>query len=174
MTKTTDKQVMIAKRPFRLGSTQVEDVMTDVLPEPINSHFVVVCQRRYPPKQVIQALTGLDRADFTSHQARRVLMNLGFAVGRKPASLREDLPGARSSPPRRDSAELNGDDAESELLATLRELPGQWVATKGDELLVAANTPHDVVSWLAQHHQRADSMFRVPEDALAASGLAPL
>jgi hypothetical protein len=67
-----------------------------------------------------------------------------------------------------------GNPPESELVATLRELPGQWVATKGQELLVAASTPHDVVSWLAQNHLKADSMFRVPEDELAASGLAPL
>jgi hypothetical protein len=172
MAKTTDTRVVIAKRPFRLGSAQVEDVMTDVLPEPINSHFVVVGQRRYPPKQVIEELTGLDRADFTTHQARRVLMNLGFAVGRKPAPPGSDL--RISRPLRRDPSELSADDADGGLLATLRELPGQWVATKGDELLVAAHTPHDVVSWLAQHHQRADSMFRVPEDELAASGLAPL
>jgi hypothetical protein len=176
MSETTDKRVMIAKRPFRIGWAQVEDVMTGVLPEPISSHFVVVGQRRYPPKQVIGELTGLDRADFTTHQARRVLMNLGFAAGRKPR-LEPARVGAdpRSQPasrvPRPPAAELSTDGG---LTAMLRELPGQWVATKGDELLVAASTPHAVVSWLAQQHLKADSMFRVPEDELAASGLAPL
>ena len=172
MAKTTDSQVVIAKRPFRLGAARVEAVMKGLLPEPISSHFVVIGQRRYPPKQVIGELTGLDRADFTTHQARRVLMNLGFPVGRKPARLEADR---RSQPQRRPpqpaAAELG---AEAELVATLREIPGQWVATKGEELLVAASTPHDVVSWLAQNHLKADSMFRVPEDELAASGLAPL
>jgi hypothetical protein len=48
------------------------------------------------------------------------------------------------------------------------------VAVADDEVLVAAPTPHAVVSWLAQHGRKADSMFRVPEDELAASGLAPL
>jgi hypothetical protein len=48
------------------------------------------------------------------------------------------------------------------------------VAVKDEELLVAAPTPKEIVGWLARHDRRADSMFRVPEDELALSGLAPL
>jgi hypothetical protein len=152
---------MIAKRPFRLRREAVERAMRGILPEPISSHFVVVGHRRFPPKQVIGELTGLDRADFTTHQARRVLMNLGFQVGRRPA------PAGR--------VRSSGSTArERGVAAALRPHIGQWVATKGDEVLVAAATPQDVVGWLAQHHQRADSMFRVPEDDAAGSGLAPL
>jgi len=171
MAKTPEKRGVSAKRPFRLGRAQVERAMNGILPEPIARHYVVIGHRRYPPKQVIGELTGLDRADFTSHQARRVLMNLGFGVGRKPrqrpaSAVRGRVARAVSAP-----EETTG---QARLAETLRELPGQWVATRGDELLVAAATPYAVVSWLAQHHQKADSLFRVPEDELAASGLAPL
>jgi hypothetical protein len=48
------------------------------------------------------------------------------------------------------------------------------VAIKDDDVLHATATPHDLVGWLARHGQSADSMFRVPEDDVAASGLAPL
>jgi hypothetical protein len=57
---------------------------------------------------------------------------------------------------------------------TLEPFVGQWVATKGTEVLVAAPDPRTVVGWLAEHGKQADSMFRVPSEQLEASGLAPL
>ncbi len=63
--------------------------MRGVLPEPISIHYAVIGARRYPPKQVIGLVTGIDRADFTTHQARRVLMGLGFAAGRRPSGVAE-------------------------------------------------------------------------------------
>jgi hypothetical protein len=56
----------------------------------------------------------------------------------------------------------------------LRPLAGQWVAIKGDDVLYAAASPQELVRWLGQHGQKADCMFRVPENELAATGLAPL
>lgn len=50
---------------------------------------------------------------------------------------------------------------------------GQWVAVKDDDVLVAADTPAAVLAWLTQHHQTADSMFRVPDNEAAAGGAAP-
>jgi hypothetical protein len=168
MPETSLRTVRIAHQPFRLAPSHVVNAMDGVLPEPITSHYVVVGTRRYPPKQVIGELTGLDRADFTTHQARRVLMNLGFPVGRRRAT---SGPGP---PPRARPRTESGNELEPDLNQLLSQLPGQWVATKGDELLVAATTPHAVVSWLSRNDRRADSMFRVPEDEVAASGLAPL
>lgn len=133
--------------------------MRDVFPEPVLSHFVVIDGRRYPPKQVISQIAGLDRADFTTHHARRVLMRLGFPVGRR-ASVPKPIG------PHEDGSESRGAEA-------LRGLAGQWVAMKGDHVLIAAGSPAEVVGWLSQHGVQADSMFRVPEDELAASGLAP-
>ncbi len=37
----------------------------------------------------------------------------------------------------------------------------------------ATESPQELVAWLGRHGQKADSMFRVPEDELAATGLAP-
>lgn len=177
MPETYLKEVTIAKQRFELRRDRVERMMRQVLPEPLTSHYVVIGRHRYPPKQAISLVTGLDRADFTSHQARRVLMGLGFPVGRResaPSSSRGEGSLARAS--RRTSASDAGleQDRGRELAETLRPFQGQWVAVKDEELLVAAPTPKEVVGWLARHDQRADSMFRVPEDELALSGLAPL
>jgi hypothetical protein len=134
--------------------------MGGVLPDPVAQHYVVVNGRRYPPKQVISLVTGLDRADFTTHQARRILLRLGFGTGRREAR-------SAGRPEERPAAEPR-------LANALRPLAGSWVAVKGDDVLVAADTPYEVVAWLSRHGRRADSMFRVPEHEAAASGLAPL
>lgn len=177
MAETISRTVTIAKRPFQLDRRRVEKVMRNVLGEPISSHYVVVGSRRYPPKQVIALVTGLDRADFTSHQARRVLMGLGFAVGRRPGSASGALAAGKNNAI---DSQANavvpavGHGSEEELTEILRSLRGQWVAIKRDELLVAASTPQEIVRWLVRHRQKADSMFRVPEDEPAMGGLAPL
>src|ERR1700723_4100384 len=67
---------------YDLDRRSVEAALKGVLPEPIQEHFVVINGRRWPPKQVLALVTGLDRADFTTHQARRALPRLGFPAGR--------------------------------------------------------------------------------------------
>jgi hypothetical protein len=162
----TSRSVVIASRPFALRASQVERAMSDVLPEPLRDHYVVVGARRYPPKQVLSRVTGLDRAEFTTHHARRILTGLGFPAGRRAAQPVGEAvaPGARkpASGPARPSAEA------------LEPFVGQWVATKGPEVLVSAPEPRAVVGWLAEHGKTADSMFRVPSDAFEASGMAPV
>lgn len=161
--KTTSRHVTIARRPFHLSAREVVRALRNIDAEPINSHYVVIGGRRFPPKQAISVVTGLDRADFTSHQARRTLMRLGFAAGRA---------GASSS---RSQTDETGSAAGTESLAErLVPLAGQWVAVRNDDLLHAASSPRELVGWLTRHGQTADTMFRVPEDSLAASGLAPL
>lgn len=186
MSETQARTVTIAKRRFELRRDRIERVMRGTLPEPITSHYVVIDRRRYPPKQAIGLVTGIDRADFTSHQARRILMGLGFPVGRRapaPAaapgrSAASGAPAGSSAPPGVSRPGADADDSVArrrrELAETLRDLGGQWVAIRDDELLVAATRPQEVVGWLSRHNRRADSMFRVPEDELALSGLAPL
>jgi hypothetical protein len=166
MLETSPKTVTIAKRRFELRADRVERTLRQALPEPITSHYVVIGHRRYPPKQAISLVTGLDRADFTTHQARRILTGLGFPAGRRSgqptANTHERSPAPKSRSTRqRPSAE------------TLEPFIGQWVATRDAEVLVAAPEPRTVVGWLAEHRQRADSMFRVPSDELQASGAAP-
>lgn len=158
--KTVERQVRIAGQLFVLRSSDVRRALRNAEPEPIASHFVVVGERRFPPKQVISEVTGLDRADFTTHQARRTLMRLGFPAGRRGVG----MSGAGAAPA----------SAEGRLADRLRPFVGRWVALKDDDILHAADTPEQLVGWLAEHGQKADSVFRVPEDELAATGLAPL
>lgn len=162
-------RVRIGGQPFLLRRRDVARALRKVDPEPITSHFVVVGDERFPPKQAISAVTGLDRADFTTHQARRTLMRLGFSVGRRnPGTprgvLAADVRKREGRPPA----------GVGELADGLQPLVGKWVAIKDDDVLHAASTPQELVGWLSRHGQRADTMFRVPEDERAATGLAPL
>jgi hypothetical protein len=167
--KAAGTQVRIAGQPFLLRRRDVVRALRKVDPEPITSHFVVVGNERFPPKQVISAVTGLDRADFTTHQARRTLMRLGFSAGRRsPGASRGDLAADGRKRESRSTADPG------ELADRLQPLVGRWVAIRDDDVLHAASTPRELVGWLSRHGQRADSMFRVPEDERAATGLAPL
>lgn len=168
--KPLDRRVRIAGQLFVLGKRDVSRALRNTEPEPITSHFVVVGTRRFPPKQVISAVTGLDRADFTTHQARRTLMRLGYSAGRRGVGTLASTPSATGKLTVSNSASAAGE----RLADRLRPLAGQWVAIKDDDILHAAETPQGLVGWLGEHGQRADSVFRVPEDELAATGLAPL
>jgi hypothetical protein len=176
MSAVARKVVTVARQRFELEPGEVELRMRGVLPEPITSHFVVIDGRRYPPKQVIGVLTGIDRADFTTHQARRVLTGLGFAAGRQPRQAVESgametyVDAAKEAPARRVGEEGRSMRPSAD---SLEPFVGQWVATRGPHVLVATPDPHTLVSWLAEHRQQADSMFRVPNDELEASGAAP-
>jgi hypothetical protein len=169
--KVIERQVKIAGQPFVLRSRDVLRTLRSVEPEPIASHYVVVGKRRFPPKQVISAVTGLDRADFTTHQARRTLIRLGFPAGRRSVGR---VWGATPRVTERLAHGSAGPHERERLAERLRPLAGQWVAVKDDDILFAADTPQRLVGWLGEHGQKADSVFRVPEDELAASGLAPL
>jgi hypothetical protein len=163
----TVRKVIVAGRPFALRASEVERLMQAVLPEPLKDHFVVIGQRRYPPKQVLGEITGLDRAEFTSHHARRILTGLGFPAGRRSSHLARRTAtrpsaGSRTAHRVRPAPE------------TLEPFVGQWVATKGPEVLVAAPEPRTVVGWLSEHGLKADSMFRVAAGEREASGLAPV
>lgn len=162
----------VSGHQYSLDPKGVEAVLHGALPEPIQEHFVVINGRRWPPKQVLALVTGLDRADFTTHQARRALTRLGFTAGRatgrrgrNPAA----SPAAAPPPPVASSAIGRPEP----LVEVLRPFIGLWVAVRGDEVLVAAPSPKEVVAWLARHHQRAQSMFRVPDSEQAITGAAP-
>jgi hypothetical protein len=150
----------------------VETALQGALPEPIREHFVVINGRRWPPKQVLALVTGLDRADFTTHQARRALTRLGFSAARAASSPQHGGRAAQQASPSRSTASAPAARPQP-LVEALRPFTGLWVAVRGDEVLVAAPAPKDVVAWLAQHGQRAQSMFRVPEPDQAIAGAAP-
>ena len=169
------RKVTVSGRRFTLDGPAIVEAMADVLPEPIHEHYVVVGGRRYPPKQVIGVITGLDRADFTTHQARRVLLRLGFPAARRSAG-RSQRPAGTESPgtssPRAAGTESPGTSTARRAEA-LRPYIGEWVATRDDEVLVAARSAREVVAWLAEHGQSAASMFRVPDGDVSAGGAAP-
>lgn len=153
----------IAGNSYELERQRVEDAVRDVLPDPIHEHYVVVSGRRYPPKQILTCVTGLDRADFTTHQARRILKRLGFVAARAS--------GASASAPSGGVGPHHGRQA-----AALAPHAGKWVALAGPtDVLVAASTPQEVLAWLAKHERRAPyGMFRVPKSVREAEGAAPL
>jgi hypothetical protein len=153
----------ISGRDFQLEGESVEHCMLGHLPDPLQEHYVVVGGRRFPPKQIIACATGLDRADFTTHQARRILLRLGFHAAR----VGQDPPLPEREP---DRGPHGGRQAE-----LLAPYVGQWVALAGPtELLVAADTPQEVLAWLNQHERRAGyGMFRVPATVAEAEGAAP-
>jgi hypothetical protein len=154
----------IAGQRCHLESPQIEGLMGGLLPEPAREHYVVIAGRRFPPKQVISFATGIDRADFTTHQARRILRRLGF-------------PTARVSQPEPGGDGAGGDGPHGgRQAAALRPYVGKWVAMSGPtDVLVAADTPEEVLAWLARHERQASfGMFRVPMSEAELVGAAPL
>jgi hypothetical protein len=162
----------VSGRQYDLEPRRVEAALQEALPEPIHEHFVVINGRRWPPKQVLALVTGLDRADFTTHQARRALTRLGFPAARATASRTRHLqtPPAAAPPPPAPSG--TGHPA-TPVAETLRPFIGLWVAVRGDDVLVAAPSPAEVVAWLAKHQQRAQSLFRVVDSEQAIASAAP-
>jgi hypothetical protein len=157
---------------YELDSRGVQSALEGVLPEPIHEHFVVINGRRWPPKQVLALVTGLDRADFTTHQARRALTRLGFPAARAARSRSYHMRAAQAAGPAASPVGGTGGTPRT-LVEALRPFIGLWVAVRGDEVLVAASSPKEVVAWLTQHGQRAQSMFRVPDSDQAITGAAP-
>lgn len=161
----------VSGRRYSLDTRRVEAALQGALPEPIREHFVVINGRRWPPKQVLAQVTGLDRADFTTHQARRALTRLGFPAGRA-ASHRASHPETSAAAVQPSEASAAHDRAAG-LAEALRPFVGLWVAVRADDVLVAAPSPGEVVAWLTQHGQRAQSMFRVVDSDQAVTGAAP-
>ena len=162
----------VSGHQYNLESQSVETALQGVLPEPVREHFVVINSRRWPPKQVLALVTGLDRADFTTHQARRALTRLGFPAGRAVSARgrHPETPPA-AAPPLSGASGANGPAVP--LAEALRPFIGLWVAVRDDDVLVAAPSPAEVVAWLTKYGQRAQSMFRVVDSEQAITGAAP-
>lgn len=138
----------ISGSDFALDCDQIERALKAAEPEPIREHFVVVAGRRWPPKQVLAKVTGLDRADFTTHQARSALRRAGFGVHR----LSQPTVGAGTP------EYVGGRHPEAVLLDGYR---GRWVAQDGLEILFDSGSVDEVVRWLRRHGRRA-RVWRVP------------
>lgn len=65
---------------------EVERVLAGVEPEPVQTHWVEVGGRKFPPKQALAEVARakgvpLSRLEFTTMRARSVLRRLGLRVG---------------------------------------------------------------------------------------------
>lgn len=153
MQKGSELSVVIAGRSLRLSAEGLDRLARDQVPEPIRDHFVIAAGKRFPPKQLIAIATGIDRADFTTNQARAILRRLGFATGRaRSAESRPARVGEATVPYRSTDADA------------LRPHVGKWVALFGGEVLVAASSPEEVLGWLRRNARTGDALFRVPLD----------
>lgn len=65
---------------YSAEATDVERVMRGIAPDAIQQHSVVLSGAEYPVKQVLSALTGLPRPQFTSQRAQDLLQRLGFTT----------------------------------------------------------------------------------------------
>lgn len=167
------RTMRVSGKTYQLDQRTVQEALEGELPEPIREHFVIVNGRRWPPKQVLALVTGLDRADFTTHQARSALIRLGFPASRARRGHPDRHRAGRDTPATDSPARASSTDSAPSLADALRPFAGQWVAIRGTDILVAAPTPADVVAWLTRHQQRAQSMFRVPGADDVITGAAP-
>ncbi|WP_316739230.1 SCO5918 family protein [Streptomyces sp. MK7] len=69
---------VIARYPFDLTKSEVEQSMSGITPEPVTGVSVTVDRRVYPVMQVGAVITKLDRRDITTSEMRRALIRLGF------------------------------------------------------------------------------------------------
>jgi hypothetical protein len=79
---------VIARFPFDLVKSDVQQSMTGIKPEPVTGESVTIGRRTFPVKQVGEVITGQDRRDFTAGEMTRALTRLGFTCHPAPAVIR--------------------------------------------------------------------------------------
>ncbi|WP_406306702.1 SCO5918 family protein [Streptomyces sp. NBC_00879] len=76
---------VIARFPFDLVKSDVQQSMKGIKPEPVTGESVTIGRRVFPVKQVGEVITGQDRRDFTAGEVTRALTRLGFTCHATPA-----------------------------------------------------------------------------------------
>ncbi|MEV7324216.1 SCO5918 family protein [Streptomyces sp. NPDC093970] len=71
-------RVVIARFPFDLTKSEVEQSMSSHTPETVTGVSVTIDSRVYPVMQVGEVITRQNRRDFTALEMRRALTRLGF------------------------------------------------------------------------------------------------
>lgn len=87
---------VVAGEQFDLEAADVVHGLAGRRPEAIQTHWVYVEGTRWPPKQVLEVVTGVDRSRFISHAALRALQGLGFTTS--------DIPRTKKGPSSRSVA----------------------------------------------------------------------
>lgn len=77
--------MVVGGRKLDVTKDDVARKMRMVEPEPIREHMVEIDGTAYPPKQVLAEITGWPRQSFTTMEANRVLLRLGFVCRRAGA-----------------------------------------------------------------------------------------
>src|SRR5688572_5249074 len=85
---------------YALTRDDVERRLADVAPDTIRKHAVRVGGTWFPVIQAFEASTGIPRAEFISHTARRHLASLGFKVAGEIESRTLQSGLAAEGPPR--------------------------------------------------------------------------
>ncbi len=76
---------VIARFPFDLFKSDVQESMKGIKPEPVTGESVIIGRRHYPVKQVGEVITRQDRRDFSASEVTRALTRLGFTCRAVPA-----------------------------------------------------------------------------------------
>lgn len=151
---------------YSLDTARAARRLARVEPEPVRDHYVVVDGRRFPPKQALAALLPIDRADFTTYQARAILRRLGFETGRRRTEPSDAVLGVAVAPGVVEVRETRPPHR-ADLAASaeaLRPYIGSWVAVTGNDVIASGPSPQAVVAALRRANATAESLFRVPLD----------
>jgi hypothetical protein len=73
---------IIGGRELDITMDEVIRNMRSVRAEPIREHLVDISGVEFPPKQVLEQVSGFDRRSYTTMEANRVLRRLGFTLRR--------------------------------------------------------------------------------------------
>jgi len=73
---------ILRRKAYNLTKQEVEKKMQRVVPEEIHKYYVVVNNKKYPPKQILAEVLGLSRVEFTTMDASNILQRLDFKLGR--------------------------------------------------------------------------------------------
>jgi len=68
----------------RITKDDIMRVASRESPKRVNSYFVEIGGKRYPPKQLVESATGISTTEFDSQVAVRLLESLGCTVERVP------------------------------------------------------------------------------------------
>ncbi|WP_405949623.1 SCO5918 family protein [Streptomyces prunicolor] len=95
---------VIARYPFDLTKSEVEDMLKGIRPEqPVTGQCAVISRKLYPVKQVGEVITKQDRRDFTAFEVTRALTRLGFTCHETPPAPATPAAPAPSPAPAEDS-----------------------------------------------------------------------
>lgn len=125
-----------------LSRSVVESRLSNVPPEPIREHAVLVNGVLYPVKQALEVALGVPRSEFISHAARRHLAALGFEVRGEIAD-RRAVPLPIAKPPTRPPAKSvsnDGGEGEWHTEANVQAAVVAALAAAGWRILSVANT----------------------------------